>query len=122
PLGLVPRCRRRGQPSRSDPLATCATSLNSGHLMTDNPQTPEPRGLADWLLARGRHWVTTSEAVLSAAESHGFAHQRPQVFQVMTTARLRDREFGRVRIELITSRHASSRAIQEMNTTTGTMR
>ena len=155
--------------------------------MTDTQQTPEPRSLADWLLARGRHWVTTSEAadllsipenhvapslaetrrrgflfsptkglyvaippqfrswgavpaghfidpmmrhlghdyytcLLSAAEVYGFAHQRPQVFQVMTTARLRNREFGRVRIEFITSRHTTSRAIQEVNTTTGTMR
>lgn len=147
----------------------------------------EPRGLVDWLLARGRHWVTTAEAaellsipaahvaptlaetnrrgflfsptkglyvavppqfrswkavpashfidammchlghayyvcLLSAAEVHGFAHQRPQAFQVMTPARLRDREFGRVRIEFITSRHAADRAVVSMNTPTGTMR
>src|SRR5665811_2574872 len=36
--------------------------------------------------------------LLSAAEIHGFSHQRPQVFQVMTPARLRARTFGRVRI------------------------
>lgn len=154
--------------------------------MTD-AGTVEPRDLADWLLARGRHWVTTSEAaellgipvdhvapslaqsrrrgllfsptkglyvaipsefrswgavpaahfvdpmmrhlghdyyvcLLSAAEVHGFAHQRPQVFQVMTPARLRDRAFGRVRIEFITSVRTSDRPIDVVNTPTGTMR
>src|SRR5680860_184380 len=147
----------------------------------------DPRDLVDWLLARGRQWVTTAETakllsipaahvaptlaetkrrgflfsptkglyvaippqfrsweavpashfidammrhlghayyvcLLSAAEIHGFAHQRPQAFQVMTPARLRDREFGRVRIEFITSRHTADRAIVSMNTPTGTMR
>src|SRR5690606_27098556 len=40
----------------------------------------------------------------------------------MTSARLRDREFGRVRIEFITSRQAADRAVLSMNTPTGTMR
>jgi predicted transcriptional regulator of viral defense system len=147
----------------------------------------EPRELADWLLARGRHWVTTEEvsgllgipeahvsptlarwrhkgqlfsptkgvyvpippeyrswgtvpashfidslmvhlghpyyvALLSAAEAHGFAHQRPQVFQVMTPARLRDRSFGRVRLSLISSSEVASRPVVVKNTPTGTMR
>lgn len=154
--------------------------------MTDAASV-EPRDLADWLLARGRHWVTTSEAaellripthhvapslaqsrrrgllfsptkglyvaippefrswgavpaarfadpmmrylghdyyvcLLSAAEVHGFAHQRPQVFQVMTPARLRDRAFGRVRIQFITSVRTSERPVDLVNTPTGTMR
>jgi predicted transcriptional regulator of viral defense system len=59
---------------------------------------------------------------LSAAEVHGYAHQRPQVFQVITTAQLRDRSFGRVRIAFSTSRHAAERPIVEVNTPTGTMR
>ncbi len=149
----------------------------------------EPRELADWLLSRGRHWITTSEAaelldippshvapslaryrerglffsptkglyvavppeyrswgavpashfidalmrhlghdyyvcLLSAAEVHGFAHQRPQVFQVMTPARLRDRAVGmrRIRIEFITSALTAERLVQLVNTPTGTMR
>jgi predicted transcriptional regulator of viral defense system len=146
-----------------------------------------PRDLADWLLARGRHWVTTPEvsalleipeahvspslarwrakgqlfsptkgayvpippefrswravpaahfvdplmrhlghdyyvALLSAAELHGFAHQRPQVFQVMTPARLRDRAFGRVRLEFVTSAEVPDRPVEVVNTPTGTMR
>jgi predicted transcriptional regulator of viral defense system len=146
-----------------------------------------PRELADWLLARGRHWVTTEEVsgllripvphvspslarwrrkgllfsptrgvyvpippeyrswrvvpashfidslmvhlgheyyvgLLSAAEVHGFAHQRPQVFQVMTPARLRDRSFGRVRLSFISSSDVASRPVVVKNTPTGTMR
>lgn len=154
--------------------------------MTDDaPQGA--RELADWLLAHGRHWVTTEEvavllgiphphvsptltrwrekgllfsptkgvyvpippeyrswravpaadfvdplmrhlghtyyvALLSAAEVLGFAHQRPQVFQVMTTARLRDRTFGRVRMSFITSARVPDRPVITRNTPTGSMR
>lgn len=142
--------------------------------------------MADWLLARGQHWVATDEvagllgiprhhvsptlarwqhrghlfspttgayvpippeyrawgavpashfidqlmrhlhhpyyvALLSAAEALGVAHQRPQVFQVMTTSRLRDRAFGRVRIAFITSNHVPTRSTLAKNTPTGTM-
>ncbi len=155
--------------------------------MTDAGDSLQPRELADWLLARGRHWATTAEVaellgipehhvapslaqsrrrgllfsptkglyvaippefrswgavpaahfvdpmmrhlghdyyvcLLSAAEIHGFSHQRPQVFQVMTPARLRPRTFGRVRIEFVTSVHTSNRPTDVVNTPTGTMR
>ncbi len=147
----------------------------------------EPRELADWLLAQGRSWITTTDAatrlgiperhvaptlarwrrrghlfsptkglyvavppefrswgavpaphfidalmshlghdyyvgLLSAAEVHGFAHQRPQVFQVITSARVRDRTFGRVRIAFITDASAAERPVDVVNTATGTMR
>ena len=146
-----------------------------------------PRELPDWLLARGRNWVTTEEVAtllgvprnevppiaarwrakahafaptrgayvpippefrtwgavpashfidalmrylghdyyvgfLSAAEVHGAAHQRPQVFQVVTSGRLRDRAFGRVRIEFTTSSDTAARPVVRRNTPTGTMR
>lgn len=146
-----------------------------------------PRELADWLLAQGRHWITSEDAaqllgiphahvspslarsrqkgllfsptkgvyvpippeyrswravpashfidplmrhlghayyvgLLSAAEVHGFAHQRPQVFQVVTPAQLRDRSFDRVRLSFITSSDAGSRPTITKNTPTGTMR
>lgn len=61
-------------------------------------------------------------AYLSAAEVHGAAHQRPQVFQVITSGRLRDRSFGRVCIEFTTSADASGRPAAIRNTPTGTMR
>jgi predicted transcriptional regulator of viral defense system len=143
-----------------------------------------PRDLADWLLARGRHWVTVEEAalllgvprrhvapslarwiergeffsptkgayvpippqyrgwgavpaaefvdqvmthlghryyvcLLSAAEVHGFAHQRPQVFQVMVEARLRDRSFGRVSLSFVSAQCLDGRPVVRRNTPTG---
>jgi len=60
--------------------------------------------------------------LLSAAEIHGAAHQRPQVFQVVTTGRLRDREFGRVKVEFISDAHSYERPVGAVNVPTGTMR
>jgi predicted transcriptional regulator of viral defense system len=59
---------------------------------------------------------------LSAAEVHGGAHQRPQVFQVITDARLNDRTFGRVRVEFTTSAKTATRPTTTVNTPTGTMK
>ncbi len=59
---------------------------------------------------------------LSAAEVHGAAHQRPQVFQVITDARLNDRTFDRVRIEFTTSAKTARRPTKAVNTPTGTMK
>lgn len=61
-------------------------------------------------------------ALLSAAELLGAAHQRPQVFQVVTTARLRDRSFGRVRISFVTIGDMAARPSMTRNTPTGTIR
>jgi predicted transcriptional regulator of viral defense system len=59
---------------------------------------------------------------LSAAEVHDAAHQRPQVFQVVTDAHLRDREFDRVRMTFIRSTTTSIRPTVSVNTPTGTMK
>ena len=59
---------------------------------------------------------------LSAAEAHGAAHQRPQVFQVITDARLNDRTFDRVRIEFTSSARTAQRPTTAVNTPTGTMK
>jgi predicted transcriptional regulator of viral defense system len=59
---------------------------------------------------------------LSAAEVHGAAHQRPQVFQVITDARLNDRTFDRVTIEFTTSAKTARRPTTVANTPTGTMK
>lgn len=58
---------------------------------------------------------------LSAAEVHGAAHQRPQVFQVVVDKDVRDRSFGRVRLTFITNREAASLPSKRHNTPTGTM-
>jgi predicted transcriptional regulator of viral defense system len=60
--------------------------------------------------------------LLSAAEVHGAAHQRPQVFQVVTSARVKRRSFGRVSMEFITAARAAERPVVEANTPTGRMR
>ena len=146
-----------------------------------------PRGLPDWMISQGMHWITTDEIAatlaipveqvppivarlrragrlfsptrggyvpipaeyrswlavpashfidpmmrylghnyyvgyLSAAEVHGAAHQRPQVFQVITDARLNDRTFHRVRIEFTSSARTAQRSTTAVNTPTGTMK
>jgi predicted transcriptional regulator of viral defense system len=60
--------------------------------------------------------------VLSATEVHGFAHQRPQLFQVMSAARLRDRSFGRMHVSFVYSASAASRPVVVRNTPTGVLR
>lgn len=59
---------------------------------------------------------------LSAAEIHDAAHQRPQIFQIVTSARLAARSFERVRLEFVTSASTSSKPTITVNTPTGTMR
>jgi predicted transcriptional regulator of viral defense system len=151
---------------------------------TDRPT--RARELVDWLLARGRHSVTTDEVatllgteprhvsqtvsglrerhalfsptkgmyvpvppefrtwgappashfvdplmrhlghpyyvgLLSAAEVHGAAHQRPQGLQVVTPARLADRRFGRSLLTFIHTTSIAGRATVTVNTPTGTM-
>lgn len=72
-----------------------------------------------WMAHLGHDYYV---ALLSAAQFHGFSHQSPQVLQVMTEARLRDRAFGRVRFEFVHSRHLAARAVDVVNTPTGTAR
>jgi predicted transcriptional regulator of viral defense system len=58
---------------------------------------------------------------LSAAEVHDAAHQRPQIFQIVTTARLARRTFGRVRLGFIVSKTTTNKPTTAINTPTGTM-
>jgi predicted transcriptional regulator of viral defense system len=58
---------------------------------------------------------------LSAAEIHGAAHQRPQVFQVVTNARVRDKQFGRVRVSFHTASAMADLPTVTVNTETGTI-
>jgi predicted transcriptional regulator of viral defense system len=60
--------------------------------------------------------------LLSAAALHGASHQQPQEFQVVTDRFARSLRVGRVRIRLLTNKHALDTPIQEMKTPTGTMR
>jgi predicted transcriptional regulator of viral defense system len=61
-------------------------------------------------------------ALLSAAELHGAAHQRPQVFQVMVDRRLQDRDFGRVRVRFYQASGVAQRRTVLLNSATGQVR
>lgn len=59
-------------------------------------------------------------ALLSAARIHGASHQAPQVFQVMTTtARIRDREIGRVRLRFYGSKNVEEDKVERVTVPTG---
>jgi predicted transcriptional regulator of viral defense system len=57
--------------------------------------------------------------LLSAAEYHGVAHQKPQVFQVVTDTSLRDIQCGRVRVEFIERKNIKQVATEQRNTPMG---
>lgn len=108
-------------------------SLRRGHLFspTKGLYVAVPPEFRSWGAVPAAHFVDPMMrhlghdyyvCLLSAAETRGFSHQRPQVFQVMTSGRLRDRAFGRVRIEFITSVSTTDRSVDIVNTPTGTMR
>jgi predicted transcriptional regulator of viral defense system len=61
-------------------------------------------------------------AMLSAAELHGAAHQRPQAFQVMVDRAVSDRRFGRVRLEFFLNKQVASTPVVMRNSATGTVR
>ena len=60
--------------------------------------------------------------LLSAAELHGAAHQRPQVFQVMTDRTVADRDFGRVATRFYRSARVAAMPVEWRNTGTGQAR
>ncbi len=61
-------------------------------------------------------------ALLSAAELHGAAHQRPQVNQVMLPARRRSLRCGSVDIEFVLRENAAGVPVVVKNTPAGTIR
>lgn len=112
---------------------TLARWRRSGHLFspTRGAYVPIPPEFRSWGAVPAANFIDHLMrhlghpyyvGLLSAAELHGFAHQRPQVFQVVTPARLRDRAFGRVRLAFITVADISSRPTATRNTPTGTLR
>jgi len=56
---------------------------------------------------------------LAAAELHGAAHQRPQVFQVAVNAPLPQRDFGRVHLRFVTRSRVREAPRVQMQTPTG---
>ena len=114
-------------------LPTLARWRRAGHLFspTRGAYVPIPPEYRNWGVVPAINFVDQMMShldhpyyvgLLSAAEFHGFAHQRPQVFQIVTPARLRDRAFGRVRLNFITVADISTRPTVTRNTPTGTLR
>ena len=61
-------------------------------------------------------------ALLSAAEYHGAAHHRPQVFQVALVKNRRPISCGTVRVSFIARKNISEVPVQEINTPRGSVR
>jgi predicted transcriptional regulator of viral defense system len=61
-------------------------------------------------------------ALLSAAELHGAAHQRPQSFQVMVKVNRRDLECGEVRVQYVARKDMARTPVIEKNTPRGPLR
>jgi predicted transcriptional regulator of viral defense system len=112
--------------------AIAARWLANGHAFSPTPgaYVPIPSQYRTWGAAPARDFIDPFMkhlghpyyvGCLSAAEVHGAAHQRPQVFQVVTSGRLTGRQFGRVRLAFITSASTASRPTVKVNTPTGTM-
>jgi predicted transcriptional regulator of viral defense system len=114
----------RDQIRRSRSKRVIVTPLKSLHLIIP----PEYRRLgclpaehfADALMARlGQPYYV---GLLSAAERHGAAHQRPQAFQVMTTRNHRSVKCGGVRIEFIRKSGLERVPTVTLNVPTGQVR
>jgi predicted transcriptional regulator of viral defense system len=59
--------------------------------------------------------------LLTAAQYHGAAHQRPQEFQVMVGRRRRPIVCGRVRVAFMTRKRLADVAVENVNTPRGTL-
>lgn len=57
--------------------------------------------------------------LLTAAMYHGASHQKPQLFQVMTSKQLKPLHFGKVRIEFIYKKSFLNLSTQNINVKTG---
>jgi predicted transcriptional regulator of viral defense system len=60
--------------------------------------------------------------LLSAAAMHGASHQQPQEFHVLTDRSVRSVTVGRATIRFIASKYVGRAAVQEIKTSTGTVR
>lgn len=61
-------------------------------------------------------------ALLSAAEIHGAAHQRPQAFQVMVDRYVPNRILGRAHLQFYINKHVDDTDVVKKNSSTGTFR
>ncbi len=78
---------------------------------------------ADWFVDDLMRYLKRDYYVglLSAAALHGSAHQRPQVFQLMTDKSTADRDIGRVRLRFFRNSAIAQANTETVTTPTGTM-
>ncbi len=78
---------------------------------------------ADWFVDDLMRYLKRDYYVglLSAAALHGSAHQRPQVFQIVTDKSMANRDIGRVRLRFFKSSAIAQANTETINTPTGTM-
>jgi predicted transcriptional regulator of viral defense system len=121
-----------GQPA-DQAAATLSRLRRGGNLFspTRGGYVPVPPEFRSWGAVPASHFIDPwmnhlghpyYVGLLSAAEALGIGHQRPQVFQVVTPARMRGRTFGRVRVEFIWAADISDRPTTTFNTPTVVMR
>lgn len=106
---------------RSQKKGELAEPLRGFHVIV----TPEYRKIgclpADQFIPDLMEFLKSSYYVclLSASQYHGAAHQRPQVFQVMSEHGRRPINCKKVRIEFITNKNIINAPVQKMNTKQG---
>jgi predicted transcriptional regulator of viral defense system len=78
---------------------------------------------ADWFIDDLMRYLKRDYYVglLSAAARHGAAHQRPQVFQVVTGKSTANRDIGRIRLRFFKSSEIAQATTETVTTPTGTM-
>lgn len=80
---------------------------------------PPTQFIPTLMRCRNRHYYA---GLLSAAEFHGVAHHRPQLFQVFVEESVRPIDCGQVRVIFIVRRHLQSVPVQCFNTPRGPIR
>ena len=118
-------------PKEVGPIAARWRANRQAFSPTPGTYVPIPSQFRSWGAVPANHFVDPLMkhlghpyyvGYLSAAELHDAAHQRPQVFQIVTTGRLTGRTFGRVRLAFIISAFTPQRPVITVNTPTGTMK
>ncbi len=97
-------------------------SITKGAWLVVSPEylswgAPPPEHYVDaWMRHLGHAYYV---GLLTAAARHGLSHHAPQVFHVVTTARLRDRTIGRSKIAFVYAKHCRERRTVRSTAPTG---
>ena len=80
---------------------------------------PPEQFIPDLMEHIGEHYYA---GLLSAAEYHGAAHQRPQVFQVVVSKSRRPISCGKMRVDFIVRKNAAQIPTEKINTPAGELK